>query len=707
MKKIYIGLLAFLGLHYTGFSQCLSANVKATSTINTPNHALNTSFNSGPTATGTIPNLSSGIITFTGSVAGGTATWSNGVQLQNDATVGNYIYVQPNNTNNVTTTKVATYTIQFSEAVTNYSMRCAGLNNQDQLRITAFNGATPITITNANFSDNVADPGNGGVIAISNGNTLTGNNTAGGTGVTTNRITLTLPGPVTSIVMVSGKADNNNSTVTLGFTSVSYTRCVKAQPDLNATFVNTAISGNVGTNDVKPSGTTYGAATAVAGNPGPAVPTVSSSGAYTFTSAVAGVFKFKVPMCPGSVTVPDCANIDLTITVNNATAYTNKPFANTDMATTSLNTPVTLKTLANDKGGSNTTVTLNPATVTITAAPLHGNASVNTTTGDITFTPTTGYTGYDTLTYQVCDRSSPTPQCAIANQIITITPASSTNSTLAADDYNSTPLNLAISDNVKNNDTDPEGNSQTVTAQNTTIPGTGTLVLSTNGNYTFTPANGFTGAVNFPYQVCDNGTPSACTGATLYMLIYPSAILPLDLISFIANVNNGNTSLTWTTENQVYVNRFEIERASSSASDYVSVGTVAVNNTTSGRYTFTDVNAGSLMQKSFYYRLKIIDNDGHFKYSSVILVNFENNRVATIRPTWVKAGESVTLYTSASATQQSFTGELYNPAGQLIGQWKGIAGSLKQIETANLQKGIYIVRIVQQGTTTTQKFIVQ
>ncbi len=39
-------------------------------------------------------------------------------------------------------------------------------------------------------------------------------------------------------------------------------------------------------------------------------------------------------MCPGSVTVPDCANVDLIITVSNATASTNKPFANTDMATT-------------------------------------------------------------------------------------------------------------------------------------------------------------------------------------------------------------------------------------------------------------------------------------------------------------------------------------------------------------------------------------
>ncbi|MEI9946731.1 MAG: hypothetical protein WDN26_21235 [Chitinophagaceae bacterium] len=89
---------------------------------------------------------------------------------------------------------------------------------------------------------------------------------------------MTIPGPVTTIVMYSGKGDNNNSTVTLGFTSFSYNPLRKVPPDINATFVNTAVTGNVGTNDVKPTGTTYGTATALPGNPGSAVPTVSSNG---------------------------------------------------------------------------------------------------------------------------------------------------------------------------------------------------------------------------------------------------------------------------------------------------------------------------------------------------------------------------------------------------------------------------------------------
>ena len=81
--------------------------------------------------------------------------------------------------------------------------------------------------------------------------------------------------------------------------------------------------------------------------------------------------------------------------------------------------------------------------------------------------------------------------------------------------------NLAVSGNVKMNDTDPEGNIQSVVPQNTTINGVGTLVLGPTGNYTFTPVAGFRGPVNFKYNVCDNGIPSACAEATLYILVGP------------------------------------------------------------------------------------------------------------------------------------------------------------------------------------------
>ncbi|MDZ7872663.1 MAG: Ig-like domain-containing protein, partial [Rhizobium sp.] len=88
----------------------------------------------------------------------------------------------------------------------------------------------------------------------------------------------------------------------------------------------------------------------------------------------------------------------------------NPPVANTDIATTLQNTPVTLNTLTNDAAG-NAGGTLNPASVAIVAGTqpnpsTQGTLSVNSTTGAITFTPVAGFTGVVTYSYQVCDNST-------------------------------------------------------------------------------------------------------------------------------------------------------------------------------------------------------------------------------------------------------------------------------------------------------------
>ncbi|MBK9461021.1 MAG: cadherin-like domain-containing protein [Sphingobacteriales bacterium] len=123
---------------------------------------------------------------------------------------------------------------------------------------------------------------------------------------------------------------------------------------------------------------------------------------------------------------------------------------------------------------------------------------------------------------RICDNQAP-PKCDEEWLYITVLPIGSPNSTNAMDDYAQTPFNTAVSGNVSTNDTDPEGDNQTVVAQTTTVPGSGTLVLNTDGSYTFTPVNGFSGPVDFPYTTCDDGTPVDCSDATLHVLVDPQA----------------------------------------------------------------------------------------------------------------------------------------------------------------------------------------
>jgi|GEM_PF-5851730 len=329
-----------------------------------------------------------------------------------------------------------------------------------------------------------------------------------------------IPGHDYRIQIMVHDGDQNKNGGDAGSACTFMVSAPQMYPDFNVTYVNVPVPGNVSTNDVVPAGTLYGTSPTLTASPAGSHPsiTMNNDGTYSFVSDVVGVYLYKVPVCvPGGAS--PCPTTLLTITVLGPTVTNNPPVANTDIASTKLNTPVTLNTLSNDKAG-NPGGSLVPGSVTVTVAPLHGTVTVNAANGNTTYTPAAGFTGKDTLTYRVCDNSTPS-LCATALQIITVWASGSGNSTLAADDYVYTPINIAVSGNAKLNDTDPEGNTQTITAQTTTAAGKGTLVLAADGSFTFTPVAGFTGPVNFPYTTTDNGTPVATAKATIYVLVSP------------------------------------------------------------------------------------------------------------------------------------------------------------------------------------------
>ncbi|MCP4123936.1 MAG: tandem-95 repeat protein [Bacteroidetes bacterium] len=96
------------------------------------------------------------------------------------------------------------------------------------------------------------------------------------------------------------------------------------------------------------------------------------------------------------------------------------PVAILDRDTMTEDTPVTMDVLSND---TDIDGNLDPSTVTVTDAPSNGTTSVNTTTGEITYTPDADFTGQDTLIYEVCDDGTPLPsQCDTAMVFLVIEP---------------------------------------------------------------------------------------------------------------------------------------------------------------------------------------------------------------------------------------------------------------------------------------------
>ena len=103
----------------------------------------------------------------------------------------------------------------------------------------------------------------------------------------------------------------------------------------------------------------------------------------------------------------------------------------------------------------------------------------------------------------------------------------------------------------------------------------------------------------------------------------PTAPLPVELTSFTIKVIGSNVELNWVTATEVRNYGFEVERASSSTmpiQGWEKIGFVEGhgNSNSPKQYSFSDNVLSGVDYLS--YRLKQIDTDGKFSYSSTISV---------------------------------------------------------------------------------------
>jgi hypothetical protein len=468
-------------------------------------------------------------------------------------------------------------------------------------------------------------------------------------------------------------------------------------PDFNATTVNVPVSGNVSTNDILPGGTTYGTPQPDGANPAGATITLNSNGTYSFNAATTpGVYIYRVPVCVPAA-VPPCPTTELKITVLDNNVSNNPPVANTDIAATFNDAPITIRETANDKC-SNPGCTLNLGTgVTVTVAPVHGTYTFNGS--DIVYTPAPGFIGLDSLTYQVCDMSSPTPLCATAKIYITVLDINGANTTSAADDYAFTAPGVAVSGNVSTNDMDPVENGQTVTPQNVTNA-SGTLVLNADGTFTFTPAVGFTGPVDFIYTTCDLQAPVACANATLHILVSPLAAasaLPVTLTDFRGVVNNKQIVLNWRTSTEINSSHFDVQ-LSLDAFNFLNLGTVTAHGNSSAVNNYQLIDKNPVVGNN-YYRLKSVDVDGRFVFSSVINVKLgAANGLISIIPNPTH-GDIHVNFNGLENGRYSMV--LTNQVGQIELSDQVIISQTSQQKNlkagSHLAKGVYMLHIYKDG----------
>lgn len=175
--------------------------------------------------------------------------------------------------------------------------------------------------------------------------------------------------------------------------------------------------------------------------------------------------------------------------------------------------------------------------------------------------------------------------------------------------------------------------------------------------------------------------------------------LPVVFIGFDAKKTPAGAQLAWKVAGEENVNHYEVERSSDGRS-FVSIGSVVTSR--KDNYSYLDADGGA----TAYYRIKNVDNDGKFKYSTIVrIANGKSSILIKAFP------QPVTTQLTVQHPVVKGNGLLTvsTAEGRVVNVTKLNAGSMQTfIDASKLQKGMYIVRFDDgEGNTETMKVIKQ
>jgi large repetitive protein len=238
---------------------------------------------------------------------------------------------------------------------------------------------------------------------------------------------------------------------------------------------------------------------------------LNADGSFTYTpdSNWNGTDTFTYKAHDGAL---DSNIATVTITV---TAVNDIPVAQDQSVTTDQDTAVAITLVVTD-------VDNDALTYSIVAGPSHGTLSGSGAAQ--TYTPNTGYSGADSLTFKANDGAADSNVAAVS---ITVNPINHTP--VAANDSYSTDEDTALilaASGVLSNDTDAD--SDPLTAALLAGPSNGTLALNADGSFTYTPAANWNGTDTFTYKANDGTADSNVATVTITVTLVNDAPVAVD-----------------------------------------------------------------------------------------------------------------------------------------------------------------------------------
>ncbi len=162
----------------------------------------------------------------------------------------------------------------------------------------------------------------------------------------------------------------------------------------------------------------------------------------------------------------------------------------------------------------------------------------------------------------------------------------------------------------------------------------------------------------------------------------PHGTVPVVLVSFNATKVGNQTKLYWTSANEINIGTYIVER-STDGKTFTTAASVNASQGLNNSYSYVDETIASGV---VYYRLRIADKNGYFKYSSVIAVN---NRILTALSAFPNPAVN-TLYISHERATNGAKVEIFSMDGRKISDLKVMPDAIQtSVNVSSLPKGNY------------------
>lgn len=223
----------------------------------------------------------------------------------------------------------------------------------------------------------------------------------------------------------------------------------------------------------------------------------------------------------------------------------------------------------------------------------------------------------------------------------------------------------------------------------------------------------FTSGKNYMYSDTIKALAPLANMRTLYAgYKQPGSAFPIELLSLTAEWRDIDGLLKWTTTKEVNSDNFGIERSLDEGFTFQLIGSVdaAGQSDVNNSYQYLDAGIGNFSQDKIYYRLKMIDIDGTFKYSDKVELRKGDGLKSIYMDAYPNPTDKILNVDFHIEDDANVELRLFNPMGQVL--FTRLLKASKepqstQVDVSDYPQGNYYLQMNTNSTSIIRHIIVK